>query len=172
MNLIFDIETNGLYHDCTQVHCIGVYDIDADQILVFNDTGSQQPLSKGVQLLEDADVVIGHNVVNYDIPVLSKLFPWFDRTGDVIDTLILSRCYHADLFRIDLAKKWEGMPGNLWGRHSLESWGHRLGEHKGEFGKTADWSEWSQEMEDYMIQDLRTTHALWKHFLPYLNGSR
>ena len=36
MNLIFDLETDGLYNDVTQVHCIGVYDLDAKESYVFN----------------------------------------------------------------------------------------------------------------------------------------
>ena len=39
------------------------------------------------------------------------------------------------------------------------------------FGATADWQEWSQEMEDYCIQDVTLTTKLWQHFQPYLNSS-
>ena len=53
----------------------------------------------------------------------------------------------------------------------LESYGYRLGEYKGEFGKTSDWSEWSQEMEDYCAQDVVVTTKLCDHFHRYLNGS-
>ena len=35
----------------------------------------------------------------------------------------------------------EGMPTKLYGRHSLESYGYRLGEYKGNFGETSDWLE-------------------------------
>jgi len=172
MNLIFDIETNGLYDDCTHVHCIGIYDLDAGQNLVFNDQGDQAPLSRAVSMLEEAETIIGHNIISYDIPVLKKLYPWFNPQGRVIDTLVLSRCFHADILKVDQKRKWKNMPLQLYGRHSLEAYGHRLGEYKGEFGKTADWSEWSQAMQDYMEQDVTVTHKLWQHFHPYLNGSR
>ena len=46
------------------------------------------------------------------------------------------------------------MPLQLYGRHSLESYGYRLGEYKGNFGKEADWSTWSQEMEDTAYKTL------------------
>ena len=62
------------------------------------------------------------------------------------------------------------MPLKLYGRHSLEAYGYRLGEFKGEFCATADWQEWSQEMEDYE-QDCNVTHKLWKHFHKYLTAS-
>ncbi len=47
----------------------------------------------------------------------------------------------------------------MYGRHSLEAWGYRLGEYKGSFSKTTDWKEWSQEMEDYCIQDVVVTKS-------------
>ena len=64
------------------------------------------------------------------------------------------------------------MPLQLYGRHRLEAYGYRLGEYKGEFGKTSDWSEWSQEMEDYCAQDVEVTKKLCDHFHPYLTGAR
>jgi hypothetical protein len=171
MNLVFDIETNGLYDDVTCIHCVGILDLDTKQTLVFNDEGSEQPITKGIQLLEDASSLIGHNIVGYDIPVIKKLYPWFNPKGKVLDTLLLSRLYHANILDIDNRRKWKHMPLQLYGRHSLESYGYRLGEYKGSFGKTADWKMWSQEMQDYMVQDVNVTTKLWKHFHKYLTGS-
>ena len=172
MNLVFDLESDGLYDDVTHIHCIGIFDLDTKQTLVFNDQGSEQPITKGVQLLEDATNIVGHNIIGYDLPDIRKLFPWFEFSGQVVDTLVLSRVYHADLLKTDQKRKWKHMPLQLYGRHSLEAYGHRLGEYKGSFGKTTDWKEWSQEMQDYMVQDVVVTTKLWKHFQPYLNGSR
>lgn len=172
MKLIFDIETDGLYNDVTCVHCIGIHDLDAKETYVFNDTGSEQPVSKGIQLLEDADCIIGHNIIGYDIPVIKKLYPWFTPTGVALDTLVLSRCYHTDLMKKDQSRKWKHMPAQLYGRHSLEAYGHRLNEYKGSFSKTTDWKNWSQDMQDYCLQDVVVTTKLWKHFQPYLAGLR
>jgi len=164
MNLIFDIETNGLYDDVTHIHCIGVYDLDTKQTLVYNDEGNTEPITKGVQLLEDANSLVGHNIIGYDLPVIRKLFPWFSPSGVVMDTLVLSRIYHADILKVDQKRRWNHMPLQLYGRHSLEAYGYRLGEYKGCFGRTTDWKEWSQEMQDYCIQDVNVTTKLWKHF--------
>ena len=172
MTLIFDIESNGLLHDVTRIHCIGIYDTETKQTLVYNDEGDTEPLTRGIQRLEDAELIVGHNIINYDIPVIRKLFPWFERSGLILDTLVLSRICHAYILKTDQKRKWKGMPLQLYGRHSLESYGYRLGEHKGEFGKGTDWKEWSREMQDYMIQDVVVTTKLWNHFQPYLNGSR
>ena len=172
MTLIFDIETNGLVHDVTRIHCLGIYDTDTEQMLVYNDEGDQEPITRGIQRLEDASEIVGHNIINYDIPVIRKLYPWFSNVGRVLDTLVLSRVCHPDILSIDGKRKWKNMPLQLYGRHSLESYGYRLGEYKGDFGKTSDWKEWSQAMQDYMVQDVVVTTKLWKHFQPYLNGSR
>lgn len=172
MNLIFDLETDGFYNDVTQIHCLAIHDLDTDQAFVFNDQGSGQPISRGLQMLEDATNIIGHNIIGFDIPVIKKLYPWFEPTGRPIDTLLLSRLLHTDILEVDRKRKWQHMPLQLYGRHSLESYGHRLGEYKGGFGKTTDWKEWSQDMQDYCQQDVQVTNKLWRHFQPFLTGSR
>ena len=40
------------------------------------------------------------------------------------------------MIEVDKKHKLEDMPLKLYGRHSLEAYGYRLGEYKGEFGKT------------------------------------
>jgi len=178
--LIFDIETDGLLHNVTTIHCLVIHDTETDQTMVFNDqsfarAGNQpppDPIVRGVQILEDADLIAGHNIIGYDLGVISKLYPWFRRIGDCLDTLLLSRLYHPNLMDIDKQKTWEGLPLKLYGSHSLEAYGYRLNEHKGEYGKTSDWSEWSPEMEDYCVQDVKVTTKLCEHFRPYLAGLR
>jgi len=168
--LIFDIETDGLLANVSTIHCMVIHDTEADQTMVFNDEGSADPVVRGVEFLEDADTVCGHNIIGYDLPVLRKLYPWFGRTGDCLDTLLLSRLYHPDLMSLDKKHNWKTMPLKLYGRHSLEAYGHRLGEYKGEFGKDTDWKCWSEEMQNYCIQDVNVTVKLWHHFHKYLIG--
>ena len=122
--------------------------------------------------LSSADVLVGHNVINYDLPVLRKIYSWFDTDASIVDTLILSRLYHPNMMEIDKKRNIARMPLQLYGRHSLESYGYRLQEYKGEFGKTTDWQEWSQEMQDYCVQDVKVTTKLCEHFRPYLTGAR
>ena len=174
--LIFDLEANGLLHDVTQIHCIAYHDSDTDEVHSFNDEcpgkGMSSPVVRAIQYLEQAEVIVGHNIIGYDIPVIRKLYPFFEPRGIVIDTLLLSRLYHSGLMLLDKEKNWPHMPLQLYGRHSLEAYGYRLGEYKGEFGKTTDWSEWSKELEEYCIQDVVVTKKLCDHFHPYLSGSR
>ena len=114
--------------------------------------------------------MIGHNIIGFDLPVIHKLFPWFNNAGAVVDTLLLSRLYHPNILDIDQARTFKHMPLQLYGRHSLESYGYRLGVYKGCFGKTSDWKEWSEEMESYCIQDVVVTTELCNHFKKFLTG--
>jgi hypothetical protein len=169
--LVFDLETDGLLDDVTKIHCLVIYDSEADTTCIYNDQGNQEPIVRGVQRLEDADVLVGHNILGYDLPVLQKIYLWFDPQAFVLDTLLLSRLYHTDMMEIDQRRNLDNMPSQLYGRHSLESYGHRLGEYKGEFGKSTDWQEWSPEMEAYCAQDVKLTTKLCDHFHPFLSGS-
>ena len=169
--LVFDLETDGLVKDATKIHCLCIYDTDAEETYTFNDEGNKEPIVRGVQLLDDADCIVGHNIINFDIPILASFYPWFRRDRDCIDTLLLSRLFHPDILKVDQERKWKHMPLKLYGRHSLESYGYRLGEYKGEFGKSTDWQEWSPEMETYCAQDVNVTVKLCDHFHKYLSGS-
>jgi hypothetical protein len=155
--LIFDLETNGLINDATTIHCLAIYDTDNDQVVAYNDAGTQEPVVRGIQRLEDSSTVAGHNVIGFDIPIIQKFYPWFNWPSIVCDTLLLSRLLNPNLLDIDQKRQWRYMPLQLYGRHSLEAYGHRLGEYKGGFSKDTDWKEWSQEMEDYCIQDVNVT---------------
>ena len=171
--LVFDCETNGLLHDVSTIHCIAIYDSQKEETFVFNNRGGNcPPITEALHWLTSADVIIGHNIIGYDLPVLRKIYPWFNYNGSVLDTLILSRLYHPNMIDIDKKRNVARMPLQLYGRHSLEAYGYRLGEYKGEFGKTTDWQDWSQEMQDYCVQDVQVTTKLCEHFRPYLTGVR
>ena len=173
MTIVFDLETNGLLHDLTRIHCLAIYDSTTDTVETYNDekNNNKYSISEGLGKLLVADTIVGHNIIGFDIPAISKLYNYFTPTSRIVDTLLLSRLYHTDIFDIDHKHKWRHMPLQLYGRHSLESYGYRLGEYKGDFGKTSDWSEWSQEMEDYCAQDVVVTTKLCDHFHRYLTGS-
>jgi uncharacterized protein YprB with RNaseH-like and TPR domain len=179
--VVFDLETNGLLNDATRIHCLSIYWEKDDRLETFNDEpytdnpkdlpmASNHSITTGIGWLEVADVLVGHNIIGFDIPIIKKLYPWFNPRGTIVDTLLLSRLYHPNLLDIDKKRCWKHMPLQLYGRHSLESYGYRLNEYKGNFAKTTDWKEWSQEMQDYCEQDVVVTNKLCKHFHRYLNG--
>ena len=100
--LVFDCETNGLLYDVSEVHCLAIYDAEKEETFVFNDQpNNTYPITEGLHWLSSADVIVGHNIIGYDLPVLRKTYSWFDPRGDVLDTLTLSRMYHPNLMEID-----------------------------------------------------------------------
>tara|TARA_B100001248_G_scaffold253302_1_gene230405 strand:- start:343 stop:855 length:513 start_codon:yes stop_codon:yes gene_type:complete len=162
--LIFDIETNGLLEDLTEIHCLAVYNTKTGETESFNDQPGNFDLITGVQYLEDADCIVGHHILGFDIPAIQKVYPWFTPPRYKIDTLLMSRLIHPNIMDIDKKRQWQHMPLQMYGKHSLASYGYRLGEYKGEFGQTTDWSAWSEEMEEYCIQDVKVTTKLFEHF--------
>jgi len=173
MRLVFDLETNGLPRQgLSCIHCLVAKDIDTGQVFRYNDAGTQESVTTGINMLAEADVLIGHNIVGFDIPVIQSIYPFFQPEARLYDTLILSRMFKPDILNIDYQKRWPGMPGKLYGRHSLEAWGYRLGDYKGEFGKTTDWGDWSQEMEDYCEQDVHVCNTLVKRFKKEIGSFR
>lgn len=157
--MLFDLETDGLdLQAISKIHVLAVYDYQTERFYRFD----KEKVSEGVRFLEKADVIVGHNIINFDVPVIQKFFPSFE-PKQVLDTLVWARLVYADIKDIDYGLYNKGrLPGKYIGSHSLEAYGFRLGVLKDDFHETADWSEWSQEMSDYCEQDVRVTKALYE----------
>lgn len=128
----------------------------------FADQPGYRPLIEGLKLLASADLVVGHNVIDFDLPAIKKVYPTFRlKPGCVIrDTLVLSRLFWPHIKDRDFKLAHLGtLPKKLIGRHSLEAWGYRLGNYKGEF--KGPWEFWTPEMHEYMEQDVHVTASLW-----------
>ena len=182
--VVFDLETNGLSFtsEAPRIHCVALHFAKDERTEVFNDEaytespkglpmGSNYSITTALSHLEVGDVIVGHNIIGFDLPYIHHLYPWFNPCGTIIDTLLLSRLYHPNLLDIDKKMAHKNMPTKLYGRHSLEAYGYRLGVYKGDFAKDTDWKTWSKEMQDYCIQDVKVTEKLCDHFHPYLTGS-
>ena len=162
--ILFDLESTGLLRRGSTIHCIVMRDIaDADKPIVF-DHQPERAVIQGVKQLEIADEIIGHNIINYDIPLIKEQYEEFSPSGKVVDTLVLSRLYYPHIADRDYERRPLGMPQRLYGRHSLEAWGYRLKCFKGDFGKSDsnDWSTYTPEMLDYCIQDTQVTLRLFQ----------
>ena len=155
---VFDLETNGLYDDVNEIFCIVIHDVNRNQTLSYG----PESIDHALNLIRSADCLIGHNIVFYDIPVLRKLIPDFDFNGHVIDTLICTRLLWPKEKLYDLDENhYINVPGGLRGSASLKAWGYRLSDNKIDF---KDFSEFSQEMLDYCIQDVNVTNKLFQIF--------
>ena len=139
--LVFDIETNGLLLDVSKFWVGVTYCIETKEEKVFYEAQDM------VTYLNEADTLIGHNIIGYDIPTLNKLSSiHINSSIRLIDTIIL-----AKLAYYDKDKSWS---------HSLDAYGERLGEKKGSYN---DWSKYTKEMETYCKQDVKVTYKLYQH---------
>jgi DNA polymerase-1 len=154
MRFVFDLETDGLLDDVSKVHCIVLKNIDNQEVIVTK-------INKAMQLLAEADLIIGHNIIKYDIPVLKKLYG-FVTEAKIFDTIVAARLVYPDIRDKDFANK--ELPRKYIGSHSLAAYGHRLGNLKGDFDG-GDWQEYSKEMLEYCIQDVEVTHNLYNKIL-------
>ena len=154
--LVFDIETDGLYDQVTQVFCIVIYDINREETFTYGPDCVDDALAH----LATGDVLIGHNVIFYDVPVLEKLYS-FNTKARIIDTLICTRLIwpKEKLYDLDV-QLYPEVPKNYRGLAGLKAWGYRLSDKKIEF---KDFSEYSEEMLVYCKQDVSVTSKLWKH---------
>ena len=167
MRLVFDIETDGLLRGLSVIHCIVARDLDTNQEYRW-DNGD---IPDGLKFLGEASELWGHNIVGYDVEAIKELVQGWTYKGKLFDTLILSRLFFTDLLDKDFRTKPANMPAQLYGRHSLEAWGHRLGVHKSEFGKSldGDWSTYTPEMLEYCSQDVAVSVRVCRMFEPQLD---
>ena len=131
--VIFDVETDGL--EGNTIHCIVTKVIGGETQLFPPDN-----LQAAVDILTSADVLVGHNIIGFDIPVIKKHFD-VTLTNHIEDTLVVSRLVNPV----------------LTGGHSLDNWGYLLYPNDAEKRKAKQpdsWDEYTEEMGKYCIQDV------------------
>ena len=129
LSLIFDIETDDL--KATKVWCIVAQDTDTGKLFRF----APHQLESGLELLQSADKLIGHNILGFDIPVIKKLLGVDLSSKKVVDTLVLSRLFNP----------------SREGGHSLARWGYKLKYPKINF---KEFTSYSPEMINYCARDV------------------
>jgi DNA polymerase-1 len=132
MQLVFDIETDGLYFDATKIWCLVAID-ENDKVYSY----TEDNINEGIELLKSADKIIGHNIIGFDLPVIKKLtnVDLYAHTK-IIDTLTLSRLLNP----------------TRDGGHSLEKWGWKLNYLKSD---KPDFNEFNDTMLEYCIRDVK-----------------
>lgn len=143
MKIVLDIETTST-HDV--IWCCVTRDMDTDEVIVWKAASGLQ------KYLDNCDLIIMQNGINFDAPILRKIWNVTMRLSQVSDTLVLSRL----------------LSPSLEGGHSLDAWGTRLGFPKGDF---KDWDGGLTEgMITYCVQDTLVTAKLYDHLINELNS--
>ena len=169
MEIVFDIEATGLLDTGSieykkypfklkptfQVHCIVAKDL-SNKGMIYNFT--PENLWDFPHFFKKATKVVGHNIIDYDLMVVELFFGLkFDvdpftidgKEVEVCDTLVLSKLLNPDRL----------------GGHGLAAWGERLSFYKDDFGKHTDWSEYSERMRSYCVQDVHLNHKVYAHLM-------
>jgi DNA polymerase I-like protein with 3'-5' exonuclease and polymerase domains len=122
-------------------------------------------IHRGLQALAEADRIVGHNVIKFDIPALKKMYGFSPPLVKVIDTLVLSRCIFSDLRNEDFGRN--NFDPKLVGSHSLKAWGHRMGKAtKLTYGEEdGAFDHYNEEMKKYCERDCIVTQLLYDYLM-------
>lgn len=166
IRILFDVEANGLLEDegdkpaATTAWCVSAVDIDTREARFFGPEGLKDALA----YLSTAEVLAGHNIQRYDLPLLKKLYG-FETKALVRDTMIIARLKHPNVRDTDVTLIQQGRmpPGKQYlGKHTIGAWGYRLGLPKLHEDIT-DWSVYTAEMGERCVGDMHTNLRLWDY---------
>jgi len=123
--IIFDIETDGLLEEATKIHVLSWMDKNGE----VQYTHDQFMMAL---LLTEADTLVGHNIIRFDIPVVEKLLG-IKVKAKLVDTLALSWYLNHDRPRHGLEGYGEdyGIPKPQikdWNNLTPEEYAHRCNE--------------------------------------------
>lgn len=171
--VVFDWEANGFLEVVDKTFCGTAIDARTREVRRFV-TDIQGSVEEALAYLDTFDVLVGHNLIGYDFPMLLKLYGWTPRADIIIlDTLWLSRMFNPD----------------YEGGHSLAAWGLRLGNPKIEYHpihdkqqlcydpesdlkETKGWEEahYTENMGDYCDRDVEVNLDLYNKLLGLLSN--
>jgi len=149
LKLVFDSESDGLALEATRLWIVCMQDAETGETFEYEegDNGWQKKL-------DDATMIIGHNIIEHDLPLFKKLTGWEPRKEVVLfDTLVFSRALDYKRF-VD--------HNNPKPRHSQEAWGEYIGMPKQQH---EDWSRFSEEMRMRCRTDVAGNVEMYKLLL-------
>ena len=146
MKLVWDLEGDGLLPSLSNLWVLVARDIETNEEFIFTDYDDDYPdFNESYDLLANADAIIGHNIIGYDLPALKKIKGWdFEGKTSIVDTLIMSRVFNYKRFG---------------GRHALAKFGEYFKVPKPEH---EDWSQYSKEMLHRCREDVRINHLAYE----------
>ena len=143
--IVFDIEGDGLKPNL--IHCLVAKELDGP----IHKFGPDK-IEQGIDFLAEADTLIGHNILSYDIPVIKKLYNVDLSYKNIEDTLVMSRLFN---------------PIRENG-HSLKTWGYRVNFFKQE--QPEDFDHYTPQMLEYCSHDVRLNELVYHKLLEEKTG--
>jgi DNA polymerase-1 len=146
MRIVFDIEVNSLKNP-KHIWCVCCKDLDTGTVSIFRKvTEDETEKKRFLDYVLDASLLVGHNILEFDLPILDHLLGFkYPSVDMVVDTLLVSRLVNYS--RV--------------GGHSLESYGEEYGLPKIHFN---DFTQYSPQMEEYCVRDVEINHLLYQRF--------
>ena len=139
--ILFDIETDGL--NPNNIWCI-VAKPQGEAPISFR----PKDIEKGIEFLNNAEVLIGHNITGFDIPVIKRLYgvDLFENKK-IEDTLIMSRLFNPV----------------REGGHGLKNWGSIVNFPKAD--QPESWDRFTEEMLKYCKKDVVLNSRVYSYLL-------
>ena len=138
---VFDVEADGLLDQATKIHVLSYK--TKDGIVSTHDYDEMRTF------FTQADTLVGHNIIRYDIPLVEKLLD-IKVTANLVDTLALSWYINHDRIR-----------------HGLEGYGNDYGVPK---PKIDDWDNLTPEEYAHRCEeDVKINVRLYKELDTYLS---
>jgi DNA polymerase I-like protein with 3'-5' exonuclease and polymerase domains len=173
MRLVVDLESNGLLPKMDTIHCIVLRDLDTDNVISCADQPGYHSLETALDFIREAKLLVGHNIIKFDLPAIRKIYPGFQLRPDVsfYDTLVVSRVMWPELEPID-SSKFSHIEKKYFGRHSLAAWGERLNVSKIKFKEESKkdndeiedvWAQWTETMQTYCEGDVLVSTKLYEY---------
>jgi DNA polymerase III epsilon subunit-like protein len=150
-----DWEANGFLNVVTKAHCAVFKEKDTGLVSKFR----PHQIKEMLEYLNTVDVLIGHNILGYDLPLLEKLYG-YTYSGKKVDTLVMSR----------LLNPRRQAPFNCPNKkapHSIEAWGYRVGRGKPEHN---DWENFSEDMLHRCAEDVEILALVYEELLKEMKG--
>jgi len=177
--IVFDCETTALVDNpegygktVEDLHMIALADADSTDSPVFGyhdnpELPREGSIADAIEILNNAEVVIAHNAIGFDVPHLARLAGLKPRK--VLDTLVMARLAFSDRREQDYSLWPAGSPHRKHiGSHSLRAWGLRLDGGDEKMDYEGDFSVLDAEMLKYGLQDVVVGRQLFQYLEPLM----
>ena len=161
--VVFDVETNGYLEETHTVHCMVVKDLDYGTLCVAS-TRDMTSFIRALRILHEAKIVVGHNIIQFDLPILSRFMSgylngrrlWRGRDNSfyerlkeldvkIRDTYVMSRLFDPERLR-----------------HSIEDYGRQFGRAKPE---NEQWDKLTGHMIFRCMEDCEIQAKVYNHLV-------